>query len=124
MVLQLWAKMRLKAADERIRRFALKTMEDDLKRMEYLPGNLYNFHPDCHVGQGVDIGIDFISNALNTILKLEQNTIVLLETMAGKGSEIGRSFEELHLRWVSCNNAEEKTLENRVAEEIHLYSGR
>ncbi|MDR0572448.1 MAG: deoxyribonuclease IV [Tannerella sp.] len=87
--------LNLCAADERIRRFALETMEDDLKRMEYLPGNLYNFHPGSHVGQGVEAGIEIIVNALNTILKPEQNTTVLLETMAGKGSEIGRSFEEL-----------------------------
>jgi deoxyribonuclease-4 len=95
--------LNLCAADEHIRLFALETMEDDLKRMEYLPGNLYNFHPGCHVGQGVEVGIDFISNALNTILKPEQNTIVLLETMAGKGSEIGletfaRIINHPHLR--------------------------
>ncbi|MDR0506075.1 MAG: deoxyribonuclease IV [Dysgonamonadaceae bacterium] len=87
--------LNLCAADANIRRFALETMEDDLKRMEYIPGNMYNFHPGSHVGQGVETGIEFIANALNTILKPEQKTTVLLETMAGKGSEIGRSFEEL-----------------------------
>ena len=66
-----------------------------LKRMEYVPGNLYNFHPGSHVKQGVEIGIDYITQMLNEVLKPEQTTKVLLETMAGKGSEIGRSFEEL-----------------------------
>lgn len=87
--------LNLCSADEGIRNFAKNTMIDDLKRMEYVPGNMYNFHPGSHVGQGVDIGIKFITDALNEILKEEQTTIVLLETMAGKGSEIGRSFEEL-----------------------------
>lgn len=70
-------------------------MADDLVRMEYLPNNFYNFHPGSHVKQGVDIGIDFIAQMLNTVLKPEQTTTVLLETMAGKGTEIGRSFEEI-----------------------------
>jgi len=81
--------------DERVREFALEVMEDDLKRMEYLPGNLYNFHPGSHVGQEVNQGIITIINTLNLIIKPEQTTLVLLETMAGKGSEIGRTFEEL-----------------------------
>jgi deoxyribonuclease-4 len=63
--------------------------------MEYLPENLYNFHPGSHVGQGIEVGINLIVDALNTVLKPQQTTTVLLETMAGKGSEIGRSFEEL-----------------------------
>ena len=83
------------SADESLREFAKNTMADDLLRMEYTPGNCYNFHPGSHVGQGVEAGITFISDMLNSILTLEQNTTVLLETMAGKGSEIGRSFEEL-----------------------------
>lgn len=83
------------SADEKIREFALNTMEDDLRRMEYVPNNMYNFHPGSHVKQGVDIGIKYISNMLNEILKPEMTTIVLLETMAGKGSEIGRNFQEL-----------------------------
>lgn len=83
------------SADESLREFAKNTMADDLMRMEYTPGNCYNFHPGSHVGQGVEAGITFISNMLNSILTPEQNTTVLLETMAGKGSEIGRSFEEL-----------------------------
>ena len=83
------------SADESLREFAKNTMADDLLRMEYTPGNCYNFHPGSHVGQGVEAGITFISDMLNSILTPEQNTTVLLETMAGKGSEIGRSFEEL-----------------------------
>jgi len=83
------------SADEKIRDFSLRTMKDDLQRMEYTPGNLYNFHPGSHVGQGEEVGINFISDMLNKILTKEQTTTVLLETMAGKGSEIGRSFEEI-----------------------------
>jgi deoxyribonuclease-4 len=81
--------------NERTREFAMEVMEDDLKRMEYTPGNYYNFHPGSHVGQGVDIGIDFIVRQLNALLKKDQTTLVLLETMAGKGSEVGGTFEEL-----------------------------
>ena len=83
------------SADENTRKFATEMMADDLVRMEYLPNNLYNFHPGSHVKQGVDVGIDFIVEMLNTVLKPEQTTTVLLETMAGKGTEIGRSFEEI-----------------------------
>lgn len=83
------------SADADTRRFALETFEDDLKRMEYVPGNMYNFHPGSHVKQGVDVGIDYIAETLNTVIKKEQTTKVLLETMAGKGTEIGRSFEEI-----------------------------
>lgn len=78
-----------------VREFAKIVMEDDLNRMEYLPHNYYNFHPGSHVGQGVDIGIEYIISLLNEILKPEHTTTVLLETMAGKGTEIGRTFEEL-----------------------------
>ena len=81
--------------DESTREFALQMMEDDLKRMEYLPGNLYNFHPGSHVKQGTEIGIEFIAELLNKVLKKELTTKVLLETMAGKGTEVGRSFEEI-----------------------------
>ena len=81
--------------DAKTREFAWMTMEDDLKRMEYVPGNCYNFHPGSHVGQGAQEGIRMISEMLNRILKEEQHTTVLLETMAGKGTEVGRSFEEL-----------------------------
>lgn len=81
--------------DERTREFARETLADDLARMEYLPGNLYNFHPGSHTGQGTDTGIAQIADTLNAILRPEQQTTVLLETMAGKGTEVGRRFEEL-----------------------------
>ncbi len=83
------------SADDSTRKFAIEMMTDDLARMEYLPNNFYNFHPGSHVKQGVDIGIDYIAEMLNGILKPEQTTIVLLETMSGKGSEVGQNFEEL-----------------------------
>ena len=83
------------AAVERTREFARMTMEDDLRRMEYLPGNYYNFHPGSHVGQGMDAGIEAIADTLNAIMRPDQKTIVLLETMAGKGTEVGGRFEEL-----------------------------
>ena len=87
--------MNICAADAGIRSFSREMMADDLQRLAYLPGSLYNFHPGSHVQQGVDVGIRYITDALNEVLKPEQTTTVLLETMAGKGSEIGRSFEEL-----------------------------
>lgn len=83
------------AADENIRRFAREAMTDDLIRMEATPDNYYNFHPGSHVKQGVDVGIKLITEQLNECLTAEQTTTVLLETMAGKGSEMGRSFEEI-----------------------------
>lgn len=83
------------SADEHLRELARDTMADDLRRMEYTPGNCYNFHPGSHVGQGAEVGIAFIADMLNQILKPEQRTTVLLETMSGKGSEVGREFEEL-----------------------------
>nr|WP_308779125.1 deoxyribonuclease IV [uncultured Blautia sp.] len=83
------------SADERVREFAVNTMRDDLKRMEYTPGNCYNFHPGSHVKQGAEVGISYIAQMLNQLLTKEQTTTVLLETMAGKGSEVGRNFEEL-----------------------------
>ena len=83
------------SADERTREFAREMMEDDLKRMEFMPNSLYNFHPGSHVKQGVEIGINYIVELLNNVLKEDQTTTVLLETMAGKGSEVGRTFEEI-----------------------------
>lgn len=83
------------AATENIREFAKNTMKDDLKRMEYFPGSYYNFHPGSHVGQGVETGIDYIVEMLNGIITKKQTTKVLLETMAGKGSEVGRNFQEI-----------------------------
>ncbi|MGN0314024.1 MAG: deoxyribonuclease IV [Fusicatenibacter sp.] len=81
--------------DAHTREFARMTMEDDLRRMEYTPGNCYNFHPGSHTGQGAEEGIRQIAGMLNEILRPEQTTTVLLETMSGKGTEVGRSFEEL-----------------------------
>ena len=83
------------SADERTREFAREMMEDDLRRMELMPNNLYNFHPGSHVKQGVEVGINYIVELLNNVLKEDQTTTVLLETMAGKGSEVGRTFEEI-----------------------------
>lgn len=83
------------ALDAHIREFALETMADDLRRMEYLPGNYYNFHPGSHVGQGEETGVELIAKTLNAVLSKEQSTTVLLETMAGKGSEIGGTFSQL-----------------------------
>lgn len=83
------------AADEGLRQYALDVMKDDLFRMDHFPGALYNFHPGSHVKQGVDVGISYISSMLNHLLMPEHKTKVLLETMAGKGSEVGRNFEEL-----------------------------
>lgn len=87
--------MNLCAAKENIRKFAFDMLKDDLTRMEYIPGNYYNFHPGSHVAQGVDVGVSYIVEALNNSITREQTTTILLETMAGKGSEIGRNFEEL-----------------------------
>ena len=83
------------AADPSLREFAKNTMADDLRIMEYLPGNLYNFHPGSHVGQGSEQAVEYISSMLNSILKDEYNTTVLLETMSGKGSEVGMNFNEI-----------------------------
>ena len=83
------------SADPALRDFARRTMADDLARLEFTPGNLYNFHPGSHVRQGADVGISYIADMLNEILKPDQTTTVLLETMSGKGSEVGRTFEEL-----------------------------
>lgn len=83
------------AADPSIRDFARNTMADDIRRMEYTPNQLYNFHPGSHVKQGADVGIQLICEHLNEVLYPEMTTIVLLETMSGKGSEVGRSFEEI-----------------------------
>ena len=83
------------AAREELRDFARETFRDDLKRMEYTPGNYYNFHPGSHVGQGAETGIRKIAEILNDVLTDDQSTTVLLETMSGKGSEMGRNFQEI-----------------------------
>ena len=87
--------LNLCGAEEKNRAFARETMADDLRRLEHLPGQYYNFHPGSHVGQGTEAGIALIADGLNAILRPDQSTTVLLETMAGKGSEVGGRFEEL-----------------------------
>lgn len=89
--------MNLCSDKESIRTFAKDMLVDDIARMEALPGHYYNFHPGSHVGQGLEIGIGYIAEALNTVISEDMNTTILLETMAGKGSEIGGTFEELRL---------------------------
>lgn len=81
--------------DEGLRQFAYETMCDDLSRLSHIPGSMYNFHPGSHVGQGAEVGISYIADMLNRINEQEFSTVILLETMAGKGSEVGRKFEEL-----------------------------
>ncbi len=83
------------AKDEGLRQFAKETMLDDVNRLEHIEGALYNFHPGSHVGQGEDVGINLIADMLNSIITKDQKTTILLETMAGKGSEVGRNFEEI-----------------------------
>lgn len=83
------------AADPHVREFARMVIAEDLANLEYLPGVLYNFHPGNHVGQGVERGIELIAQLLNETLRPDQNTLVLLETMSGKGSEVGSTFEEI-----------------------------
>lgn len=87
--------MNVCAAKEDIREFSWNILKEDLQRMEYLPDNYYNFHPGSHVGQGGDAAIPVIADAVNSALMPEYTTTVLLETMAGKGSEVGRNFEEI-----------------------------
>ena len=87
--------LNLCGAEEKNRAFAQETMADDLRRLDVLPGQYYNFHPGSHVGQGTEAGVTFIAQGLNDILRPDQTTTVLLETMAGKGSEVGGRFEEL-----------------------------
>ena len=83
------------SADERVRAFALEVFTEDLSKLEALPGTLYNFHPGSHVGQGIDHGIDLIVEILDKVMTGAQSTVILLETMSGKGSEVGSRFEEI-----------------------------
>lgn len=98
--------MNVCAAKMDIREFSWNILKDDMERMEYLPGNYYNFHPGAHVGQGAEEAIPVIADALNHAIKPDQSTVVLLETMAGKGSEVGRDFEELEriIELVDCKD--------------------
>ena len=106
------------SSDPKIREFAHMVMTDDLARMEHLPNNLYNFHPGSHLGQGVQAGIDLIVELLNQVLLSEQTTTVLLETMAGKGSEIGKSFDEIKLILSGVNIAEKMGV---CLDTCHIY---
>ena len=92
--------------DERTREFAREVFADDLLRMELTPGNFYNFHPGSHVGQGIETGIDLIAACLDAVVRPEQHTTVLLETMSGKGSEVGGRFEELRAILDACRCGE------------------
>lgn len=106
------------AEKDYVREFTLNTMADDLERMEFTPYNLYNFHPGSHVGQGIEKGIELISDALNTILKPNYTTTVLLETMAGKGSEVGSKFEEIR---AIIDNVKENQLLGVCLDTCHVY---
>ena len=108
------------SADKRVRDLAKEIFIDDLKRMEYTPGNMYNFHPGSHVGQGIDTGIKIISETLNEVLKKEQTATVLLETMSGKGSEIGSKFEELKQ---IIDSVELKDKVGVCLDTCHIYDG-
>ena len=108
------------AAKEELRTFARETFADDLRRMEYTPGNYYNFHPGSHVGQGSEIGIQKIAEILNEVLTEEQTTTVLLETMSGKGTEVGRNFEELRK---ILNLVEKKSKMGICLDTCHVWDG-
>lgn len=108
------------AADEKLRTFARNTMADDLARLEHIPGSMYNFHPGSHVRQGPELGISYISAMLNMILKPKQSTTVLLETMAGKGSEVGRTFEELR---AIIDRVEQRQLLGICLDTCHVFDG-
>ena len=108
------------AAKENLRDFAREIMADDLRRMEYTPGNYYNFHPGSHVGQGSEIGIQKIAEILNDVLTEEQTTTVLLETMSGKGTEVGRNFEELRK---ILNLVEKKSKMGICLDTCHVWDG-
>ena len=108
------------SADKRVRDLAKEIFIDDLKRMEYTPNNMYNFHPGSHVGQGTDTGIKIISETLNEVLTKEQTTTVLLETMSGKGSEVGSKFEELKQ---IIDSVELKDKVGVCLDTCHIYDG-
>lgn len=107
------------ALEPHLRKYSQTVMAEDIKTLEYLPNNLYNFHPGNHVGQGVEKGIEYISDALNNILFAEQTTLVLLETMSGKGTEVGSNFDEINqiLKRVNFTNKMGVCLDT-----CHIYS--
>lgn len=112
--------MNVCAEKENIREFSKTMMKDDLLRMEYVPGNYYNFHPGSHVGQGSEVAIPLIAKALNESIPDECHTIILLETMAGKGSEVGRNFEELK---AIIDLVERKDLIGVCFDTCHVWDG-
>lgn len=108
------------AKDEGLREFAFHTMQDDLRRLEHLPEVMYNFHPGSHVSQGTEKGIELIAEHLNRLFEEEFSTMVLLETMAGKGSEVGRSFEELR---AIIDKVEKKEKLGVCLDTCHVFDG-
>jgi len=108
------------AKEPRIREFAFITMQDDIERLEHTPGNMYNFHPGSHVGQGVEVGINLIVSTLNEIISPKQTTTILLETMAGKGSEIGGKFEEIYEILSRVNHSEKLGV---CLDTCHIFDG-
>ncbi len=108
------------AKDEGLREFAKNTMADDIMRLDHIEGALYNFHPGSHVQQGAEVGIQLIADMLNSVLKKEQTTTILLETMAGKGSEVGRSFEEIK---AIIDKVELKEKLGVCLDTCHVYDG-
>lgn len=108
------------AAKEDLREFAFQVMQDDFRRLSYIPGSMYNFHPGSHVKQGVEMGIELIAQHLNKVLEYNVNTTVLLETMAGKGSEVGRSFQELQ---AIIEKTEKKDQLGVCLDTCHVYDG-
>ncbi|MDE6314409.1 MAG: deoxyribonuclease IV [Lachnospiraceae bacterium] len=108
------------AAKEDLREFAFQVMQDDFRRLSYIPGSMYNFHPGSHVKQGAEMGIELIAQHLNKVLEYNVNTTVLLETMAGKGSEVGRSFQELQ---AIIEKTEKKDQLGVCLDTCHVYDG-
>ena len=108
------------AQKDGLREFALATMQDDMQRLEHIPGGMYNFHPGSHVGQGEEKGIELIADLLNELLKEKFSTRVLLETMAGKGSEVGRTFEELRK---IMDRVEQKERLGVCLDTCHVFDG-
>ena len=106
------------AAKEDLREFAFQVMKDDLYRLSFIPGSMYNFHPGSHVKQGAEVGVQLIADHLNKVLEYNVNTTVLLETMAGKGSEVGRSFEEIQ---AVIEKTERKEMLGVCFDTCHVY---
>lgn len=108
------------AADEGLREFAVNTMSDDLMRLNHIPGSLYNFHPGNHVKQGVEIASQKIIDLLNQLVRVDSQTVILLETMAGKGTEVGRTFEEIRFL---IDGVEDSSRIGVCLDTCHVYDG-